>query len=427
MALDRRTVHEIAQALLRARNKKDRGDIFENIAQTSMVPGEGSYGEPGFGGTENQPHGLIPPPHPHPFRDPAGFSYTGEVADMAQARGISAHDPLASKVVPSTLSGLANLQSNYGRPLEVNAGYSIEQKPSGGYRAGRAFGLNNYPTPNAVSERAVGLAQMGVGETGTYQSPERLNDPRIHTDTLRRRSSGHGGTAKTTPPGHSADILHLADGEPDTTQKTPHQENKLPKVRYPTSGEMVSEFLGGIGKSIAQTLADIAISDAEARLAAVDGIYVDISNPDLFGPSTSPWDHDGRIIAPVLAVSIKPAPLGKPKTWGGKIIGKVTPPKHLKPGTVAYGHYMHERVGEFLQESFPGTTFRFNIKPGLRRPDMPHLDGPMAGASYLEIKTNKPHSEKELRRQIHNWGYEETEVRAITYDEQGNIYDGFGH
>ena len=46
-------------------------------------------------------------------------------------------------------------------------------------------------------------------------------------------------------------------------------------------------------------------------------------------------------------VMIRPVPLGGPKTWGGKIIGKVTPPKHLKPGTVPFGNYMHEEIAKF--------------------------------------------------------------------------------
>ncbi len=48
------------------------------------------------------------------------------------------------------------------------------------------------------------------------------------------------------------------------------------------------------------------------------------------------------------------------------------------------------------------------------------------GFEILDIKTNKPHSQKQLNRQIQNWGYEESRVRAISYDEEGNIYDGFG-
>lgn len=283
MILDRRTAHQIVQALLRARNKRDGGDIFENVAQTSMVPDEGSSGEPLFGGTANQSHGLMLAPRPHPFRDLAGFSYPGEFADMAKAHGTPPHDQPSSKAAPSTLSRSANLQNNYGRPLEVSAGNSIEHKPTGGYLVGRAFEPNNYPTPNAARERAVGLAQMGVGDSGTYQSPGGLNDPRIHTDALRRQSSGHDGTAKATPPGHSSDILRFADGEPDTAKRAPYEEKKMPQIRYPTAGDIVSEFVGGIGKGIAQAASDTLINGAEAFLSAQHGVYVDIENPDLFG------------------------------------------------------------------------------------------------------------------------------------------------
>lgn len=58
---------------------------------------------------------------------------------------------------------------------------------------------------------------------------------------------------------------------------------------------------------------------------------------------------------------------------------------------------------------------------------MEYLNDLDPGFKYLDIKSNKPHSQKELDRQIYNWGYEGSTVRAITYDEHGNIYDGFGH
>lgn len=100
----------------------------------------------------------------------------------------------------------------------------------------------------------------------------------------------------------------------------------------------------------------MATSGAKARLGTFGGVHVDTPNPDLFGPPTSPWDDSGRKIAPGVMVVIRPVP-PRPKTWNGKIIGKVTPPKNLKPGTVDFGNYMHEEIAEFLKSSYPKTTF----------------------------------------------------------------------
>jgi hypothetical protein len=242
-----------------------------------------------------------------------------------------------------------NLRASYGQPLGVNGAYSTEHKPAGGHPAGKALDLNMYSAANAARVHPVTFAtQVGFGGTRAYQSGEDtkrgINNPRI--DALRRRSWGHDGTAKTTPPGHRPALLRLADGEPDMAKGAPRLEEKMPEIRYPTSGEIWSEFLGGIGKGIAQILSDVVVDDAKARQATVDGIYIDTPNPDLFGPPTSPWDDTGRKIAPGVMVVVRPVPT-RPKTWRGKKIGKVTPPKHLKPGTVDFGNYMHEKIAEF--------------------------------------------------------------------------------
>lgn len=172
-----------------------------------------------------QTEGLVPTPRPHPFRDPDRFSYTGEVAEMAKDRGVPAYDQLAFKMAPGTLSRLANLQTAYGRPLEVNAAYSPARKgrhkPNGAHPRGQAFDLNVYPATDAERARAVELAtQMGFVGTGTYQSPEDtkkgIDDPRVHIDVMSPRPWGHDGTSKTTPPWHRAAIARgLAAGEPD--------------------------------------------------------------------------------------------------------------------------------------------------------------------------------------------------------------------
>lgn len=443
MLLDRRTTHELVQALLRARNKKDGNGVLENVAQTSPASGQGSYAAPALGEARvssasqpgvmtgekaaNQSPELMLTPRPHPFDDPARYLYTGKVADMGKARGSSAHDELGFKIAPNTLSSLPNPQASYGRPLEVGGVYSTKHKPSGG-DPGKALRLDRYPTIRVLRGRPVPFAtQIDLGGREAYQSQrdtrKAFNDPRVDIDTSHRRPWGPNGATMVASPEQRPASLPLAGGE---AAREVRPEKKMPKIRYVTSGEVWSEFLGGIGKGIVQTLADIAFEDAKHRQAMVDGIYIDTPNPDIFGPPKSAWEYEGKSIAPGVMVVVRPLPL-KPRTWNGKIIGRVTPPKDLKPGTVLFGNYMHEKIAEFLKASYPKTKFDVRVKRGQKGVDVRYEDDLYPGFKYLDIKPNKPHSQKELNRQIYKWGYEEPTVRAISYDEYGNIYDGFGH
>lgn len=268
-------------------------------------------------------------------------------------------------------------QRLYGRTFKGNGVHRPENEPTGDYPPSKMFDLNKYPA-----------------------------------------------TAKTDPPDIPAAIFRPADVESDMAKEAPREKNEMPKVRYVTTGDVWWGFWGGIGKGIAQTISDMAIDSARIRHAVRGGIYRDIEKPNLFGPPTISWDDTGRKIASGVMATVRPVS-SKPKTWNGKIIGKVAPPKHLKPGTVPFGNDMHEKVSEFLKESYPHTEFHIRVKRGQTGPDMGYKSG-LKPSDEIEIKSNKPHSQKQLNRQILNWGYPESAVRVFTYDEHGNIYDGFG-
>lgn len=142
MTLDRQRARELAQALLRARNMRDGSDILKNAAQASAAFGDRSYGEPmlrrmGFpsallrtatgGKAGSQSQELLSTPRPLPFRDPARFSYVGEIADMAKARGIPGHDQLAFNEAPSASSRPATLQTTYRLPLAAAVGMGLQR------------------------------------------------------------------------------------------------------------------------------------------------------------------------------------------------------------------------------------------------------------------------------------------------------------
>lgn len=212
MVLDRRIAHKIVKALDHSRSRRDKSDILEYATQENSTPDDNAA---------SQPPGLVPMPRPHPFRDPTRFHYVGEIAEMAKARGVPAHEQLAVNVAPSTLSQLANLQTAHGRPLEINAAYSPKHKPKGAHPRGKAFDLNVYPATDAERARVIELAtQMGFLGTGSYQDPDDdrkgRKDPRIHIDVMSPRHWGHDTTSATTPAWHKSAIARgLAAGEPD--------------------------------------------------------------------------------------------------------------------------------------------------------------------------------------------------------------------
>ena len=198
----------------------------------------------------------------------------------------------------------------------------------------------------------------------------------------------------------------------------------MPEVHYKTSGEIWSDFLGGIGKGVAQSLSDWAFDAAKARQAEVEGIYIDTPNPVLFDSPRSWWDNTGREIAPGITAVTGTASLKRLKPRRFKI-GKVTPPKHLIPGTTPFGDYMHKEIVKMIRPRYPDTIFGDNVKRGQRGIDMEYKDGTPQDFPYLEIKSDKKHSKKQLKRQIYNWGYEEPDVYVVTYDDYGNVYEGF--
>jgi hypothetical protein len=144
----------------------------------------------------------------------------------------------------------------------------------------------------------------------------------------------------------------------------------------------------------------------------------------LFEPPKSSWDYIGREIAPGIMATTRPMKR-KPKTWYDKKIGKIDVPTHIKPGTTQYGNYMHVNGARFVQDSFPEAKFDVRVQPGQNGVDMTRIAGPDRVDPRWEFKPNNPRGQREFNRQVQEWGHEEP-VRAITYDEYGNLYDGFG-
>lgn len=75
MVLDRRMAHKIVQALDHERNRRDKSDVLEYVAQKGATTDDK---------TADQQYELVPIPRPNPIRDPDRFSYAGEIVEMAK-------------------------------------------------------------------------------------------------------------------------------------------------------------------------------------------------------------------------------------------------------------------------------------------------------------------------------------------------------
>lgn len=395
MFLDRRKAFEIAQALSHARINKSKDDALKNV--TPIVIGHGTYSVPSSGNAR-----YSPTSQPGVKTVGEAGSTSHELAPIHSFQRISgpAKLPLAGEDVD-----IANVI--HGRQAGLNGGDSTENKPIGGYAASKATDLTKYPATDTA----------GTSETTVFKYPM------VDKDAPRRLLWKHYDNSNANPPGNPTAIPRLAGDGLHTGKDVPGQENEMPEVRHVTTGDVWWGFWGGIGKGIAQAIVDGAIDGAVAHRAARGGVYHEVEKPDLFGPPTNSWDDTGRKIAPGIMNATGPRLLFREAP---RKIGKIRLPKDLKPGTVPFGNYMHEEISKLVQSRHPKTIFHFNIKPGQRGVDVHYVSGPDPGFKHLDIKTDKPHSQKQLNRQIQNWGHDESKVRAITYDEDGNVFFGFG-
>jgi len=108
-----------------------------------------------------------------------------------------------------------------------------------------------------------------------------------------------------------------------------------------------------------------------------------------------------------------------------QLIGKVSPPEGVF-GTTTFGNAMHLQIADFLQQKYPGVSFRFAVRPGERGIDVEVLGrgSVTTGYRYADIKPRSVSGKRSLENQVWKWNLSE-EVRAITYDAKGNIYHGF--
>lgn len=82
---------------------------------------------------------------------------------------------------------------------------------------------------------------------------------------------------------------------------------------------------------------------------------------------------------------------------------------------------------EMANGQYPTVQFKFAIRPGQTGVDVRALgNGPqVTGFQYADIKPMNGVQQAELQSQVANWGYQPGEVQPITYDTNGNIYNGF--
>ena len=118
---------------------------------------------------------------------------------------------------------------------------------------------------------------------------------------------------------------------------------------------------------------------------------------------------------------------GRTAQSGPNLLGTVEPPADLTPGTAPFGNAMHARIAQWLGERYPGVKFILRIGPGQTGVDVevPEENVARIGFQYAEIKPRSASGLATFQRQIASWGFQPDEVQPITYDQNGNINDGF--
>ena len=166
-------------------------------------------------------------------------------------------------------------------------------------------------------------------------------------------------------------------------------------------GGRTSNALYGRGSSLKSDVMNFGLGAGTAGLFKLGGAF-------------DPWTSDFTLASP--PTSVEPT-----------LLGKVTPPANANPGTTTFGNRMHEQIAEMLRAKFPGVKFKFNIKPGQTGVDIvvpPQSEG-ITGFRYADIKPRTPAQAAKFAQQVENWGFKPGEVKAITYDANGNVYEGF--
>ena len=194
-------------------------------------------------------------------------------------------------------------------------------------------------------------------------------------------------------------------------------------------------------------------SQLAAKLAEVDGGGPGTASDDMQNLANADFANIGRstlsnvaetgiqLGAPLLAAKFAgPIARGLSNAFGemfGKtasdiatprLIGTFERPANSNFGSTAFGNDVHDQVARVLQEMYPNVTFKFGTSPGINGADVTVVkdtDVAAVGFKYAEIKPDTASGQKTFMQQIKAWGLDPEQVEPITYDANGNLYDGF--
>ncbi len=90
-----------------------------------------------------------------------------------------------------------------------------------------------------------------------------------------------------------------------------------------------------------------------------------------------------------------------------------------------WGNTMEQRMANWLVARHGSSEFTLRVRPGQTGIDVELSSGAYPGFRFADFKKRRPSTKTSFERQMKRWGHPANQTKVFTYDEIGNIYEGW--